>query len=193
MAANPDMVPTCLTDCMSDPSTADTCLSTCFSDLGLSGECSDCVSWMLGCTMTECQSECAGSADPEACNSCSASKCGDEMAACYGEMDGGSGPGAGSFSGEGLCMNPEDGEVMQSNPYMNSSCAQQCFSADDQAYCVGECLFTKGLSEDCAFCMGDLVACSTEYCLTECMGAGPECQECTNVACPEITEACFEP
>ena len=124
------------------------------------------------------------------------------MEACYGAGNGGSnsggpgpgGPGGpGGFNGEGLCMNSQDGAVMESDPLMNSSCAQQCFTAADQAVCVGECLVAKGLSEECGFCMGSLIACSTEYCLTECMGGGPECQVCTDQACPEQSEACFAP
>ena len=78
LEANPDMVSTCMAGCMSDPASAETCLSTCFSDLGLSGECSSCVSWMLGCTMSECANECSGS-DMDACTSCSEMKCGEEM------------------------------------------------------------------------------------------------------------------
>ena len=199
LESNPNLIQACMGNCMADPSSAGECLTACFADLGLSMSCSGCVSSMLGCTMEKCSDECSDPTNQGACSSCSETQCGEEMEACYGSggaNDNGSGPGGppgGQLTGEGICMNPADGQVMESDPYMNSSCAQQCFTEADQAACVGSCLYGKGLSEGCAYCMGDLIACSTEFCLTECMGGGPSCQTCTDEACTEQSELCFAP
>jgi len=201
MEANPSLIETCMGSCMSDPSNAEACLTQCFVDLGLSDGCSGCVSWMLGCTLTECGDVCANSSDPDACGTCAETQCAEEMATCYGEQAGGNnnpgGPGTGPGGpggpgGEpGLCSGEDDSALMQSQPSMNAICGQQCFSAEDQSTCIGDCLFTNGLSEECAYCMGDVITCSMTYCLAECMGGGPECQTCTNQACAEQTAACY--
>jgi hypothetical protein len=201
MEANPSLIETCMGMCMPDPNTAEACLTDCFMDLGLSDGCSGCVSWMLGCTLTECSDACDNTTDPDACSACAEAQCAEEIEACYGAQQGGgdpggTGPGPGDpgdpgTGSEGLCSDQEDSALLQSQPGLSSICGQQCFTADDQSTCVGDCLFTGGLSESCAYCMGDLITCSMANCLSECMGGGPECQTCTNQMCTEYSVACY--
>ena len=199
MASNPTLMETCSAQCLSDPGDPTLCITNCLTDLGLSGECSGCISWFMGCTFEKCAAECSGPGSGDACGQCAETQCAEEMATCYGESSGGgSGPGTGpdpnpggGINGEGLCMNNEDGGLLESQPWLTSTCGQQCFQATEQSQCVGDCLMTKGLSEDCAYCMGDLVACSMSFCLAECMGGGPECELCSVANCAEESDACY--
>jgi hypothetical protein len=199
LEANPDMMEACMGSCMMDPSTADACLTQCFMDVGLSDGCSGCVSWMLGCTLTKCSDVCTDPSTPDACGACAETQCAEETATCYGADGpgntgpGGTGPGPGDpgTANEGLCSGLEDSSLMQSQPSLTSTCGQQCFAAEEQSICVGDCLFTNGLSEECAYCMGDLITCSMANCLAQCMAGGPECQTCTTEMCAEATAICY--
>jgi cysteine-rich repeat protein len=154
-----------------------------------------------------CYRPCAGDADCGAGEVCTALGCAaDSVSDAGGDagFDGGGEVDAGADAGTdtsppttNLCLNALDQEIIGLYGfyfgYLNADCGPSCISDADVAGCASACVQANtGLTQGCSDCQGAKVACSVEYCLSEC-GADPygaSCETCENAYCGASYRRC---
>jgi hypothetical protein len=101
---------------------------------------------------------------------------------------------AGTEGGE--CTNETDLATLASVDAAASagSCGLGCLADEDPRACSIACIVDDtGLSNECAGCFGDIVACSIEFCLAPCASdpAGDACAACqVESGCVDAFDAC---
>ena len=94
----------------------------------------------------------------------------------------------------GACNNPDDlMKLMDQNvDKMNAqACGMMCIASPNQAMCAGDCMKMKMMiSDGCAKCWGDTIACGIMMCLTECLMSPMACDMCTAAKCEPAFHTC---
>jgi hypothetical protein len=206
----------CSASCASEQDDFIGCVGDCIEEYtGMSGECATCFGIILEAVVQNCP-ECLSGQDEDACNSCmEAENVGEQFHECAGiylgqnggvidEGDGGEGPGPEDW-GDGACMNEGDMGFLDSmdDGGDGDGCIKTCFEgangSDDStpvSECVVECLVTEeGVSEDCAACFGEMMACLALECEAECMAgedsqSSPDCDTCLEATCQPAFMSC---
>ncbi len=163
----------CIPDCYDKDCGDDGCGGSCGfcppgSDCDYSFECEPCEPY---CGPVECGDDgCGGS-----CGSCPpGSNCDGGM--CIG-------------GGGGACEGGSDASILISEGDgvydVATGCAMDCMGGDS-AMCASDCISgSTGLSAGCSACFGDLIQCSIDHCMAQCMSdPGDEaCQMCQQDYC----------
>merc|ERR1719190_220002 len=70
-----------------------------------------------------------------------------------------------------------------------SKCGHQCLGT---ASCTTACIKKIGYTEACSTCFGDLVGCTKDNCMFDCMmdAQGSSCKCCVNKSCTPAFETC---
>merc|ERR1719410_452641 len=70
-----------------------------------------------------------------------------------------------------------------------SACGHQCLGT---ASCTAKCIEKKGYTEACSSCFGDLVGCTKDNCMFDCMldASGSSCKSCVDKSCTPAFETC---
>ena len=95
----------------------------------------------------------------------------------------------------GLCINEADLAIIETEVVTPAAqeCGIGCLADADPRTCSIDCIVADtGISEDCAGCYGDIVACSIEFCLAACATdpTGEECGTCQAENCVPAFETC---
>jgi len=93
----------------------------------------------------------------------------------------------------GACTNDADQAVLDDDTLENSmqGCITQCIGKP--VTCLTNCIVDEtGLSEECAACFAESVACAMEHCADVCIGnpGSPECKQCRLENCGPALQEC---
>merc|ERR1719492_577991 len=170
-----------------------TCTTDCIKKLrGYTEACSTCFGDLVGCTKDNCMFDCMLDANGSSCKNCVNKSCTPSFETCSGLT-----PPATAATLEAAtdaCKDAADQKKWNGNGKTDfasdlSKCGNKCLGT---AACSTDCIKKLGYTEGCSTCFGDLVGCTKDNCMFDCMmdAQGSSCKSCVDKNCTPAFETC---